>query len=67
LASCRAGRHYITTITDTLTMVRGNHTFKFGGAFRLSDWRDTSLDAPGSAGFLGLPQYTLGMPTRRTG
>jgi len=57
------GRHYITTITDTLTMVRGNHTYKFGGAFRLSDWRDTSFDAPGSNGFLGLPQYTIGMPT----
>lgn len=57
------GRHYITTITDTLTWVRGSHTFKFGGAFRLSDWRDTSFDGPGSAGFLGLPQYTLGMPT----
>jgi hypothetical protein len=57
------GRHYITTITDTFTMVRGNHTYKFGGAFRLSDWRDTSFDAPGSNGFLGLPQYALGMPT----
>ena len=57
------GRHYITTITDTMTVVRGNHTYKFGGAFRLSDWRDTSFDAPGSAGFLGLPQYQLGMAT----
>jgi hypothetical protein len=57
------GRHYITTITDTLTIVRQNHTFKFGGAFRLSDWRDTSFEAPGSNGFLGLPQYSLGLPT----
>jgi hypothetical protein len=57
------GRHYITTMTDTLTMLRGNHTFKVGGTFRLTDWRDTSLDAPGSNGFLGLPQYALGMPT----
>lgn len=57
------GRHYITTVYDTLTMVRGSHTFKLGGTFRLTDWRDTSLDAPGSNGFLGLPQYSLGMPT----
>jgi hypothetical protein len=57
------GRHYITTLTDTFTMVSGNHTVKFGGAFRLSDWRDTSFDGPGSSGFLGLPQYTIGMPT----
>ncbi len=49
------GRHYITTIYDTLTMIRGNHTFTTGGTFRLSDWRDTSFDAPGSSGFLGLP------------
>lgn len=57
------GRHYITTLTDTLTVIRGNHTFKFGGTLRLTDWRDTSLDAPGSAGFLGLPLYNLGSPT----
>ncbi|HEY7502251.1 MAG TPA: TonB-dependent receptor [Vicinamibacterales bacterium] len=57
------GRHYITTIYDTLTMIRGNHTFTTGGTFRLSDWRDTSFDAPGSAGFLGLPQYAIGSPT----
>ena len=57
------GRHYITTLTDTMTWLKGNHTFKVGGTLRLTDWRDTSLDAPGSNGFLGLPQYTLGMPT----
>jgi carboxypeptidase family protein len=57
------GRHYITTLTDSLTMMRGSHTYEFGGQFRLSHWRDTSLDGPGSAGFLGLPQYTLGLPT----
>lgn len=57
------GRHYITTIYDTLTTLRGNHQFKTGGTFRLTDWRDTSLDAPGSAGYLGLPRYTLGSPT----
>ncbi|OFW10625.1 MAG: hypothetical protein A3H96_01375 [Acidobacteria bacterium RIFCSPLOWO2_02_FULL_67_36] len=57
------GRHYITTIYDTLTMIRGNHSFKFGGSFRATNWRDTSLDAPGSNGFLGLPQYAIGSPT----
>lgn len=57
------GRHYITTLTDTLTALRGDHTWKTGASFRLTDWRDTSLDAPGSAGFLGLPQYAIGSPT----
>ena len=37
------GQHYITTITDTLTMVKGNHTFKFGGNFRDTQWRDRAL------------------------
>ena len=27
------GRHYITTIYDTMTLLRGNHTFKFGGNY----------------------------------
>jgi hypothetical protein len=57
------GRHYITTIYDTLTLIRGNHTITTGGTFRQTDWRDTSFDGPGSAGFLGLPQYTIGSPT----
>lgn len=56
------GRHYITTIYDTLTAIRGNHTLKTGGTFRLTDWRDTSLDGTNSAGFLGLPTYTIGSP-----
>jgi hypothetical protein len=56
------GRHYITTITDTATLLRGNHTFKFGGNYRDTQWRDTSFDGTGSGGFLGLPRYTLGSP-----
>jgi len=56
------GRHYITTIFDTVTLLRGNHSIKIGGAYRLTEWRDTSLDAPGSAGILGFPRYTLGSP-----
>ncbi len=55
------GRHYITTIYDTLTLLRGNHSFKLGGAYRLTDWHDTSFDGPG--GLLGSPQYTLGSVT----
>jgi hypothetical protein len=52
------GRHYITTIYDTLTMVRGNHSFRAGGAYRLTDWHDTSFSGPG--GLLGSPAYTIG-------
>ncbi len=51
------GRHYITTITDTLTMVKGNHTFKVGGNYRDTQWRDRSLDGSGTGGYLGLPRY----------
>jgi hypothetical protein len=56
------GRHYITTIYDAMTLLRGNHTIKLGGAFRLTDWRDTSLDGSGSAGILGFPRYSIGSP-----
>ncbi|HJR61218.1 MAG TPA: TonB-dependent receptor [Vicinamibacterales bacterium] len=56
------GRHYITTLSDTLTMMKGSHKWTLGTTFRFTDWRDTSLDGPGSGGFLGLPRYTLGMP-----
>ena len=55
------GRHYITTLSDTFTMVRGNHTWKLGGNFRDTQWRDTSFDGPGTAGFLLLPRYSLGV------
>jgi len=52
------GRHYITTIYDTMTMLRGNHSFKIGGAFRLTDWHDSSFSGPG--GLLGSPAYAIG-------
>jgi carboxypeptidase family protein len=55
------GRHYITTIYDTLTLLRGNHSFKLGGTYRLTDWHDTSYDGPG--GILQLPAYSIGSPT----
>jgi carboxypeptidase family protein len=57
------GRHYITTISDTLTMQRGNHSWSFGGNYRDTQWRDTSFDGSGTAGFLGLPRYSIGSPT----
>ena len=55
------GKHYITTITDTLSYVKGNHTLKFGGNFRDTQWRDRSLDGSGSGGYLGLPRYAIGV------
>jgi hypothetical protein len=57
------GKHYITTISDTFTLVRGNHTFGFGGNYRDTQWRDRSFSGPGTAGYLGLPRYTIGSPT----
>jgi hypothetical protein len=57
------GRHYITTVYDTLTLLRGNHSITLGGSFRQTEWRDTSLDAPGSSGILGFPRYTTGCAT----
>ena len=57
------GRHYITTVTDTLTMVKGSHTLKFGGNFRDTQWRDRLLSGSGTGGYLGLPRYGLGIAT----
>ena len=56
------GRHYITTLYDTATWLRGNHTIKIGGNYRKTVWRDTSFDGTGSGGFLGLPRYTINAP-----
>jgi hypothetical protein len=56
------GRHYITTIYDTMTLLRGNHSFKLGGTFRLTNWRDTSFDGPGTGGILGMNRYFIGSP-----
>lgn len=56
------GRHYITTLYDTVTKLSGNHTYKFGANYRSTTWRDTSLDGAGSGGYLGLPRYTIASP-----
>ncbi len=54
------GKHYITTITDTLTTIRGNHTLTMGGNYRRTEWRDRSFNATG-VGYLGVPRYTIGV------
>jgi hypothetical protein len=56
------GRHYITTLYDTTTWLKGKHTIKFGGNYRDTQWHDTSLDGTGSGGYLGLPRYTIASP-----
>jgi Carboxypeptidase regulatory-like domain len=50
------GRHYITTIYDTLTKVHGNHTITAGGSYRRTDWHDTGETFP-------LPFYAFGSPS----
>ncbi|HYT77309.1 MAG TPA: hypothetical protein VEL79_21315, partial [Vicinamibacterales bacterium] len=57
------GRHYIQTLYDTATWLKGSHTVKFGANYRQTTWHDTSFDGTGSGGFLGLPRYTLGSPS----
>jgi hypothetical protein len=50
------GRHFITTIYDTLTLIRGQHTFTVGGSFRRTDWKDTGEVFP-------IPTYNTGTPS----
>ena len=45
------GKHYITTISDTFTLVRGTHTYTFGGNYRDTQWRDRSFDGSNSGGY----------------
>jgi hypothetical protein len=49
------GRHYITTIYDTLTLNRGQHTYTFGGSFRKTVWNDVAV-------IYQIPTYGLGTP-----
>ena len=55
------GKHFIMTISDTFTSIRGTHTLTFGGNFRDTQWRDRSLNGTGSGGYLGLPRYSFGL------
>jgi hypothetical protein len=52
------GRHYITTIYDTATLIRGTHTFTVGGNYRSTDWKDIAQAGP--VGILGVPRYNIG-------
>jgi hypothetical protein len=56
------GRHYITTLYDTMTWITGGHSFKFGANYRDTQWHDTSFDGTGSGGWLNLPRYSIGSP-----
>lgn len=49
------GRHFITTIYDTLTMNRGQHTFTFGGSYRNTEWNDVAV-------VYQVPTYGTGTP-----
>jgi hypothetical protein len=49
------GRHFITTLYDTLTLMRGQHTFTIGASFRRTDWKDTGEVFPVTTYALGTP------------
>jgi hypothetical protein len=50
------GRHFITTIYDTLTLTRGEHTITMGGSFRKTDWKDAGE-------VFQIPTYGTGTPS----
>lgn len=50
------GRHYITTLYDTFTMNRGQHTYTFGGSFRRTVWNDVAV-------VYQVPTYGTGTPS----
>ena len=50
------GRHYITTMYDTVTMSRGEHNITFGFSYRKTDWNDQSE-------VFQVPSYSLGTPS----
>ena len=50
------GRHTITTIYDTLTLNRGQHSFTFGGSYRSTEWNDTAV-------VFQVPSYGTGTPS----
>jgi hypothetical protein len=49
------GRHYITTMYDTLTMNRGQHTITLGGSYRKTVWNDVAV-------VYQVPTYATGTP-----
>ncbi len=50
------GRHFITTMYDTMTMNRGQHTITVGGSYRKTTWNDVAV-------VYQLPTYATGTPT----
>lgn len=50
------GRHFITTIYDTLTMNRGQHAFTLGGSYRKTVWNDVAV-------VYQVPTYATGTPS----
>jgi Carboxypeptidase regulatory-like domain len=49
------GRHFITTVYDTMTLTRGQHTITLGGSFRKTVWNDVAITYQ-------VPTYTTGTP-----
>lgn len=50
------GRHFITTMYDTMTMNRGQHTITVGGSYRKTNWNDVAV-------VYQVPTYATGTPT----
>lgn len=50
------GRHFITTMYDTLTMNRGQHSYTFGGSYRKTEWNDVAV-------VYQVPTYGTGTPS----
>lgn len=50
------GRHFITTIYDTLTLNRGQHTYTLGGSYRHTVWNDVAV-------VYQIPTYGTGTPS----
>ena len=50
------GRHFITTMYDTMTLNRGNHTWTVGFSYRKTDWNDIGQ-------VFQVPTYALGTPS----
>lgn len=50
------GRHFITTIYDTLTLNRGQHSWTMGASYRKTEWNDTGE-------IFQVPTYATGTPS----
>jgi hypothetical protein len=50
------GRHFITTMYDTVTLNRGQHSISIGGSYRDTVWNDVGL-------IYQVPTYGLGTPS----